>query len=64
MNRKPKRRRESVWPKLLLAVVTLLQVSLSILLHVLNRQETLKVIQNEDEMTLLQNAKKVNRKLE
>ncbi len=66
--RKEKRRyrlkhKESVWPKLLLSVVTLLQIVLSILLHIMNRRETLRLIQEEDEMKVLVKAKKENRQL-
>jgi|GEM_PF-4519832 len=50
---KPKKRKEPMWARLFLAVTTLLSVLLSVLLKVMNRQETVKAIKSEDTIMLL-----------
>lgn len=60
------RRKEPSWVKLILAVVTTVQVILSLILHFTNRKDTLKVIKNNetDEINVIYSAKKTNTKVE
>lgn len=55
--KKLKKKKEPVWAKLLLAVVSLFSVILTLLVHVMERQNTVKVIKNEDTMTLIKAQK-------
>ncbi|WP_099204892.1 hypothetical protein [Scatolibacter rhodanostii] len=61
--RKYPKRKEPVWPKLFLGIITILQLGLTIMLHVMNRQDTLKVIQKEDEMTVINRARQETKKV-
>lgn len=55
--RKPKKRREPMWARLFLAGMSLVSVTLSVLVHVMQRQETVKVIKSDETLTLLQAQK-------
>lgn len=55
--RKPKKRREPMWARLFLAAMSLVSVTLSVLVHVMQRQDTVKVIKSDETLTLLQAQK-------
>ena len=57
------RRRQPLWPKIFLGVITVLQLTLTIIVHIMNRREILHALQNEDEMTVIQNCRKENYQL-
>ena len=55
--RKPKKRKEPMWARLFLASMSLITVVLSVLLKVMQRQETVKAIKSDDTLTLLKTQK-------
>lgn len=59
------KRKEPALVKIILAVVTIFQIALSIILHVLRRQETVKAIKNAetDEIDIMFTAKKTHKKV-
>lgn len=55
--RKPRKRKDPMWAKLFLAGMSLTTVALSVLLKVMQRQETVKVIESDETLTLLKAQK-------
>lgn len=57
MNKKMKRK-ESTGAKIFLAIIMLFNVAITLILKIVNRQETLKVLKDEETLELLSLTKK------
>lgn len=64
MKRKKDKPKDPMWARLLLAVLTLFNIVLAIVLKVINRQEVLKLLDDGENMKVVTSAKTQTKTLE